>query len=428
MSDDVPLDAEAGGAANDEEEEEEYVKIKDGLFVGNQICGFAFMMRDYHKITYVVNCADGDVEVLKQDFEDLHILNFKWEDSDDQIILDDQNKNIGEIVKYIRRAEKAGKQAIILSRKGESRSMCVAAAALMKMNNWSLQKALQWMESKQGVKEKMRIRLSLMKQLKAYEQRLFASSSNGSKPTKGWEVAAAVPGGSDAQNSEQVVLGNTFVNQRESGKRSTPAKTGLSRGKRVSWGDGASSEDEPTVCQRKRLEDGSERDCRLRNKRKGAQAGGVLSPSKGILKSRGDSNAACRARLSVLLNFSFLPIESFSIPPSIIPVCACVQKVVTFEGSNASIKKKLRLGHEMKHREEGREALALGGVSTRKNSGRTGGEALELGGMSTRRNSGRTSGEALALKKRKETREARKAGRKVRKEGPKAAMSSSHAR
>uniref|UniRef100_A0A0G4FA48 Tyrosine-protein phosphatase domain-containing protein n=1 Tax=Chromera velia CCMP2878 TaxID=1169474 RepID=A0A0G4FA48_9ALVE len=311
------------------------------------------------RITYVVNCADGDVEVLKQDFEELHILNFKWEDSDDQIILDDQNKNIGEIVKYIRRAEKAGKQAIILSRKGESRSMCVAAAALMKMNNWSLQKALQWMESKQGVKEKMRIRPSFMGQLKAYEQRLFASSSKRNKPTKSWAVAEAVPRGSNAQNSEQVVLRNTFVNQRESGRRSTPAKQrqqathqhtkvrSLSRGKRVSWGDGASSEDEPTVCQRKRLEDGSERHCRLRNKRKGAQPGGVVSPSKGILK-----------------------------------------KVVAFEGAGACTKNKRRLLHEKKHREEGREPL----------------------------------------KKEKETQEARKAGRKVRKEDPKAAKSSSHAR
>mmetsp|Transcript_45368 Transcript_45368/g.89358 ORF Transcript_45368/g.89358 Transcript_45368/m.89358 type:complete len:163 (+) Transcript_45368:537-1025(+) len=102
--------------------------------------------------------------------------------------------------------------------------MCVAAAALMKMNNWSLQKALQWMESKQGVKEKMRIRPSFMGQLKAYEQRLFASSSKRNKPTKSWAVAEAVPRGSNAQNSEQVVLRNTFVNQRESGRRSTPAK------------------------------------------------------------------------------------------------------------------------------------------------------------------------------------------------------------
>jgi len=89
------------------------------------------------------------------------------------------------------------------------------------------------------------------------------------------------------------------------------------------------------------------------------------------------------------------------------PSKGILKKVVAFEGAGACTKNKRRLLHEKKHREEGRETLALGGVSIRRNSGRTGGEPL---------------------KKEKETQEARKAGRKVRKEDPKAAKSSSHAR
>eukprot|EP00928_Gymnodinium_smaydae_P073467 TRINITY_DN5666_c0_g1_i2.p1 TRINITY_DN5666_c0_g1~~TRINITY_DN5666_c0_g1_i2.p1 ORF type:complete len:405 (+),score=109.31 TRINITY_DN5666_c0_g1_i2:152-1366(+) len=210
------------------------IKIKDGLFVGD--CDNAEDIDSILacKLTRVINCSG---KVVRNHYESLGIkyLKYDWEDAGSQIVLDKEDKVINEIYDFIEEALAKDEGVLIHSFLGQSRSCCVCAAYLMRRYSWSLNKALEFLRSRQLGTE---IKMGLLQQLQSFEKRLAAKRSEaGEGPLeKDWrgEVgsacarasAPAASGGAAAGDADEVLLRNTFINVRETTGNGTDAPDG----------------------------------------------------------------------------------------------------------------------------------------------------------------------------------------------------------
>lgn len=83
------------------------IKVKDGLFIGDELASQDFEFAMTNKVTHVINCAGRQI---KNHWEHLGVkyLTFNWFDHDNQLILDMKDNNIDMIFKFIEEAhEKA---------------------------------------------------------------------------------------------------------------------------------------------------------------------------------------------------------------------------------------------------------------------------------------------------------------------------------
>ena len=153
-----------------------YVRLIDGLFLGDMHASSDLNFLMLNKISHLVNCAGK--EMPNKDFSDLtndpnfvppsyglKFLTFYWLDDDRQLIFDEQDRVPKEIVRFIDEAIDQGTSVLLHSIRGQSRSSIVAILYFMEKFQWTLLKTLEFVNSR---RPDLEIRANFLNQLHIY--------------------------------------------------------------------------------------------------------------------------------------------------------------------------------------------------------------------------------------------------------------------
>lgn len=116
---------------------------------------------------------------------------------------------MNQIYKFIEDSSNKGESSLVLSVKGQNRSVCVVAAYLMKKFRWTLYKTLEYLHSR---RPDLEMNANFFNQLMNLEIRL--TKIGLSPKTYNWEEV-----GDDKTNydSEELLIRNTFLNSKNLG-------------------------------------------------------------------------------------------------------------------------------------------------------------------------------------------------------------------
>ncbi|CAD8155269.1 unnamed protein product [Paramecium octaurelia] len=180
------------------------IKIKDGLFIGDE---FASQDREFiitNKVTHIINCAGTEVQ-NKWTLMGAKYLTFNWLEQDNEVLFDERGENVNKIFTFIEECFQQGESCLVHSVRGQSRACCVLAAYFMKKYSWTLYKTLEFLNSR---RPDLEIRASFFYQLNALENRM---NKLGPKRTASWNELST-----DEQNpqhvQEELIIRNTFLN------------------------------------------------------------------------------------------------------------------------------------------------------------------------------------------------------------------------
>ncbi|CAD8153110.1 unnamed protein product [Paramecium octaurelia] len=180
------------------------IKIKDGLFIGDE---FASQDREFintNKVTHIINCAGTEVQ-NKWTLMGAKYLTFNWLEQDNEVLFDERGENVNKIFTFIEECFQQGESCLVHSVRGQSRACCVLAAYFMKKYSWTLYKTLEFLNSR---RPDLEIRASFFYQLNALENKM---NKLGPKRTASWNELTT-----DEQNpqhvQEELIIRNTFLN------------------------------------------------------------------------------------------------------------------------------------------------------------------------------------------------------------------------
>lgn len=172
------------------------IKVKDGLFIGDQYAGQDLEFVVANKVTHIVNCVAGHVP---NHWEPIGVryLCFSWEDTESQVLFEEEAFQTA--WEFTEAATSQGESVLFLSFKGIGRCCALATAYLMRRYHWSCSKSLDFMRSRQP---SMQLNSGFQRQLQGLETRMTRS---GMGPrTRGWEE--------DTGDEEERLVANTFRN------------------------------------------------------------------------------------------------------------------------------------------------------------------------------------------------------------------------
>lgn len=177
------------------------VKIKDGLFVGDELSAQDLEFVVSNKVTRVVNCAGRQVP---NHWEPIGVcyLTYYWVDADSQIILDQRNVIANEIFQFVEEALQATESVLVHSVRGQSRSCCALAAYMMRKYSWGLRKTMEFLSSR---RPDVDLKPAFLQQLSGYERRLMAQSKQPF--SNDWHSADF-----SHLEDEDLLLRNTYLN------------------------------------------------------------------------------------------------------------------------------------------------------------------------------------------------------------------------
>lgn len=179
-------------------------KVKDGLFIGDEFAAQDLEFVVANKVTRIINCAFRQVPNHWEPIG-VHYLSFAWFDTENQIILDNSDKNLNMIYQFIEQGLETGESILVHSVRGVSRCVCIVTAYLMKKYMWSLYKSLDFIAFR---RPDLDLNPGFLTQLGSFEARL---SRNSKIPrTDQWDQVL--------ENGEELILRNTFMNARIGGQ------------------------------------------------------------------------------------------------------------------------------------------------------------------------------------------------------------------
>ncbi|CAD8109745.1 unnamed protein product [Paramecium sonneborni] len=180
------------------------IKIKDGLFIGDE---YASQDREFiinNKVTHIINCSGTEVQ-NKWINMNIKYLTFNWLEQDNEVLFDEKNENVNKIYAFIEECFQQGESTLVHSVRGQSRSCCVLAAYFMKKYSWTLYKTLEYLNSR---RPDLEIRASFFYQLNSLESRL---NKLGPKRTASWNELTQDEL-NPQQLQEELIIRNTFLN------------------------------------------------------------------------------------------------------------------------------------------------------------------------------------------------------------------------
>ncbi|EAR83115.2 dual specificity phosphatase domain protein (macronuclear) [Tetrahymena thermophila SB210] len=176
------------------------VKIKDGLFLGDEFSVRDFEFLDVNKITRVINCSGK--QIANRNNKAIKFLTFNWVETDKQVLFDAEGNNLKSIREFINEGETNGEGILIHSVKGINRSVCALIAYFMAEYKWSLAKCLEYVTIR---RPGLKIQQSFMAQLQSLEIKLKESLEGAS--SEDWNEKQYI------NDSEQLVK-NTYLNSK----------------------------------------------------------------------------------------------------------------------------------------------------------------------------------------------------------------------
>lgn len=175
------------------------VKLKDGLFFGDEYAAQDLEFAVANKVTRIVNCCARQVP---NHFDTIGVeyIGYPWMDNDAQVILDLRNTVVNEVTNFIEQSLDKGESVLVHSSRGQSRCVTVLTAYLMRRYKWTLNKALQYVQSR---REDIAIKPAFHRQLMAFERRLAMTADLSSD----WESPPDDAG-------DDLIMYNTFLNSK----------------------------------------------------------------------------------------------------------------------------------------------------------------------------------------------------------------------
>ena len=118
------------------------LKIKDGLFVGDEFAAQDLEFVVANKANFIINCA---ARQIPNHWEPIGVkyLNFFWSDADSQVLFEGRDDRVKQLFQFIEQASQRGESVLVHSVRGQNRCICVVAAYMMKKYSWSLDKTLE---------------------------------------------------------------------------------------------------------------------------------------------------------------------------------------------------------------------------------------------------------------------------------------------
>lgn len=140
------------------------IKIKDGLFIGDEFAAQDLEFVMANKVTHVINCAGRQVP---NHWESIGVayLKFNWLDQENQVLFNDHKQGdtiTSQIFDFIEDAMKKTVSVVVYSVRGQSRAASVLAVFLMRKYRWSLLKTLEFLNSR---RPELEIRGTFIQQL-----------------------------------------------------------------------------------------------------------------------------------------------------------------------------------------------------------------------------------------------------------------------
>lgn len=244
-------------------------KIKDGLFLGCREAVEETHIAVEAKVSRVINCC-GDQ--LPNTWQSLGVtyLNYKWQNTASQIILDEADNVANETFAFIEEAAEKGESVLVHSFNGDSRSCVIVSAYMMKKYSWTLRLATEFLKHR---KVTPKIKPAFLQQLLNYERRLAAA--RGCPLCASWDGAPS----EELDSDEGTMLRNTYFNVMFAAvedRTKSEIVQSVREVQKISWADGGAND--PDLLED--VSDGEHEPCDR-----------LTKPGKSILKSsHGEAN------------------------------------------------------------------------------------------------------------------------------------------
>ena len=174
------------------------LKIKEGLFIGDEFSAQDLEFVVANKVSHIVNCASKQVanhwEAIGVQYYSLY-----WQDSDYQVIMDKKAQNFDKLYDFIEGTLVTGESVLVHSVRGQCRCICVAATYMMRKYRWNLFKTLEFLNFR---RPDMEIRPSFLNQLAVLEKKYI---KKGMIISSDWTATEGL-------TDQELILRNTYLN------------------------------------------------------------------------------------------------------------------------------------------------------------------------------------------------------------------------
>lgn len=186
------------------------IKVKDGLFIGDELAAQDLEFVISNKVSHIVNWAGREIP---NHWEPVGIeyLTFYWVDQDNQVLFDPDDNITNEILNFIDEALESGESWLVHSIRGQSRASVALSAYFMQKYRWSLYKTLEFLNSR---RPNLEIRAAFVSQLAEFEENKLILRNRGPQ-TSHWNEVADKKIELDQDkfyHDEELILRNTFLN------------------------------------------------------------------------------------------------------------------------------------------------------------------------------------------------------------------------
>jgi protein-tyrosine phosphatase len=174
------------------------LKVKDGLFIGDEFSAQDLEFVVANKVTHIINCASKQVA---NHWEAIGVKYFSlyWQDSDIQIIVDKKAVLFNKLFDFIESTLSMGESVLVHSVRGQCRCICVVTAYMMRKYRWNLFKTLEFINFR---RPDMEIRPNFLSQLANLEKKY---AKKGLIISSDWNET-------DGLTDEELLLRNTYLN------------------------------------------------------------------------------------------------------------------------------------------------------------------------------------------------------------------------
>ena len=200
-------------------------KIKEGLYLGDQIAGTNLDVVIQFKLTHMIN-STGKQIINAWETIGIKYLILNWEESQNQNLFDSLDEISNKIFDFIEDSFIRGEGLLVYSLKGQNRCCIVIIIYLMKKYKWPLNKCLEFLRNR---KQDINIPNFFMEQLKNFERRMI----------KRGEGIINIPWSEDNLNSsDEKLMRNTYVNGLKNDVNNAKIiPSDLKKKKHIGWAD-----------------------------------------------------------------------------------------------------------------------------------------------------------------------------------------------
>ncbi|EGR28590.1 hypothetical protein IMG5_172640 [Ichthyophthirius multifiliis] len=197
------------------------IKIKDGLFIGDQesISDLEFILSN--KVTHIINTSGKQIPNTWENIG-IQYLTLFWKESDKQvnnyikkiqqkkILFDSNQKTARQILEFIEKANKQGDSCLVHSVRGQSRACCALTVYFMLKYKWTLFKTLDYLNSR---RPDLEIRATFFHQLQEFEAQIIQSGLG--KFSGNWNQEELIEHFENEEDyKDAILLRNTYLNSK----------------------------------------------------------------------------------------------------------------------------------------------------------------------------------------------------------------------